>query len=53
MITHSSSRNIESKHVFSGSFEVTPVKTGDKEIIVSFTSMQLSDVTGAGRIKIQ
>ena len=47
------SRNIESRHVFSGSFEVTPVKAGDKEIIVSFTSLQLSDVTGTRRIKIQ
>lgn len=46
-------RNVESLKEFAGSFEMTPAKKGEREIVVYFNSKQIAAVTGSHTIQIQ
>lgn len=45
--------NVENLKDFSGSFEMTPAKKGEREIVVYFNSKQISAVTGSHTVQIQ
>ena len=46
-------RNVEGRQEFKGSFEMTPAKTGNREIVCYFNSKQISAVTGSCFIDIE
>lgn len=46
-------RNVEKLQKFTGEFEITPKKPGEKEFNVSFNCFQIHAITGFHDIKIK